>query len=109
MELPAMMTAAVVEEFDGPLVVQSRPLPVLESGEVLVQVEACGLCRTDIHAAHGDWPVKPRLPLIPGHGAVGKVVDQPAAAASTASRVRRRCAADVATRATTSTGASLTT
>jgi propanol-preferring alcohol dehydrogenase len=74
MELPAMMTAAVVEEFDGPLVVQSRPLPVLESGEVLVQVEACGLCRTDIHAAHGDWPVKPKLPLIPGHGAVGKVV-----------------------------------
>jgi alcohol dehydrogenase, propanol-preferring len=74
MELPKLMRAAVVEEFDGPLVVQDRPLPVLESGEVLVRVEACGLCRTDIHAAHGDWPVKPKLPLIPGHGVVGRVV-----------------------------------
>jgi alcohol dehydrogenase, propanol-preferring len=40
---------------------------------VLVRVEACGLCRTDIHAARGELPIKPSLPLIPGHEAVGKV------------------------------------
>jgi alcohol dehydrogenase, propanol-preferring len=40
---------------------------------VLVRIEACGLCHTDIHAAHGDWPIKPGLPLIPGHEGVGIV------------------------------------
>jgi alcohol dehydrogenase, propanol-preferring len=40
---------------------------------VLVRIEACGLCHTDIHAAHGDWPIKPPLPLIPGHDGVGIV------------------------------------
>jgi propanol-preferring alcohol dehydrogenase len=40
---------------------------------VLIRVEACGLCHTDIHAAHGDWPVKPALPFIPGHEGVGLV------------------------------------
>jgi propanol-preferring alcohol dehydrogenase len=41
---------------------------------VLVRIEACGLCHTDIHAARGDWPVKPKTPLIPGHEGVGSVV-----------------------------------
>jgi propanol-preferring alcohol dehydrogenase len=40
---------------------------------VLVRVEASGLCHTDIHAARGDWPVKPKIPLIPGHEGVGIV------------------------------------
>jgi propanol-preferring alcohol dehydrogenase len=40
-------------------------------GQVLVKIEASGLCHTDIHAAHGDWPVKPRPPFIPGHEGVG--------------------------------------
>jgi propanol-preferring alcohol dehydrogenase len=40
---------------------------------VLVKIETSGLCHTDIHAAHGDWPVKPALPLIPGHEGVGIV------------------------------------
>ena len=48
---------------------QAEPGP----GEVLVKVETSGLCHTDIHAAHGDWPVKPTLPLIPGHEGVGIV------------------------------------
>jgi alcohol dehydrogenase, propanol-preferring len=42
---------------------------------VLVKVEASGLCHTDIHAAHGDWPVKPSPPFIPGHEGVGIVVE----------------------------------
>lgn len=37
------------------------------------RVEAAGLCHTDTHAAHGDWPVEPKLPLIPGHEGVGIV------------------------------------
>jgi propanol-preferring alcohol dehydrogenase len=40
---------------------------------VLVKVETSGLCHTDIHAAHGDWPVKPAPPFIPGHEGVGIV------------------------------------
>ena len=51
------------------------PKPVPGPGEVLVKVETSGLCHTDIHAAHGDWPVKPTLPLIPGHEGVG-IVEQ---------------------------------
>ena len=39
--------------------------------EVLVQIEASGLCHTDIHAARGDWPVKPKPPFVPGHEGVG--------------------------------------
>jgi propanol-preferring alcohol dehydrogenase len=42
-------------------------------GEIVVQIETCGLCHTDIHAAHGDWPVKPTPPFTPGHEGVGIV------------------------------------
>ena len=41
--------------------------PVPGEGEILVRIEASGLCHTDIHAAHGDWPVPPKLPFTPGH------------------------------------------
>ena len=67
------MRAAVVHEFGAPLVIEEVPTPTPGPGEVLVKVEASGLCHTDIHAAHGDWPVKPKLPLIPGHEGVGIV------------------------------------
>src|ERR1035437_8851652 len=42
-------------------------------GQVRVKVEACGLCHTDIHAANGDWPIKPSPPFLPGHEGVGIV------------------------------------
>ena len=67
------MKAAVVREFTKPLVIEDRPIPVAEAGEVVVRIEASGLCHTDIHAAHGDWPVKPTLPFVPGHEGVGIV------------------------------------
>jgi propanol-preferring alcohol dehydrogenase len=67
--------AAVVHDFDSPLTIEQVPKPVLDSGQVLVRVEACGLCHTDIHAAHGDWPVKPSPPFIPGHEGVGVVCE----------------------------------
>lgn len=69
------MKAAVVNEFKKSLEIKEVEKPTLESGEVLVKIEACGVCHTDLHAAHGDWPVKPKLPLIPGHEGVGIVVE----------------------------------
>ena len=68
------MKAAVVHAFGKPLVIEEVPTPEPGPDEVLVRVEASGLCHTDIHAAHGDWPVKPSLPFIPGHEGVGIVV-----------------------------------
>jgi propanol-preferring alcohol dehydrogenase len=65
--------AAVVHEFHAPLTVEQVPRRELEPGQVRVKVEASGLCHTDIHAANGDWPVKPTPPFIPGHEGVGIV------------------------------------
>ena len=67
--------AAVVHEFGAPLSVERLPWRELEPGQILVSVEASGLCHTDIHAAHGDWPVQPSPPFIPGHEGVGIVVE----------------------------------
>ena len=69
----ATYQAAVVRGFTEPLVVQEVPRLALEPGQVRVKVEATGLCHTDIHAAHGDWPVKPTPPFVPGHEGVGIV------------------------------------
>lgn len=69
------MKAAVVNEFKKALEIKEVERPKLEEGEVLVKIRACGVCHTDLHAAHGDWPVKPKLPLIPGHEGVGIVVE----------------------------------
>jgi propanol-preferring alcohol dehydrogenase len=69
------MKAAVVNDFKQKLEIKEVEKPKLEYGEVLVKIEACGVCHTDLHAAHGDWPVKPKLPLIPGHEGVGIVVE----------------------------------
>src|SRR6266704_876298 len=67
------MKAAVVHQFGKPLVIEDVPVPVPGAGEILVKVMACGVCHTDLHAAEGDWPVKPSLPFIPGHEVAGVV------------------------------------
>jgi propanol-preferring alcohol dehydrogenase len=67
------MKAAVVREFGEPLTIEERPVPVPGPGELLVEVVACGVCHTDLHAADGDWPVKPSPPFIPGHETAGRV------------------------------------
>lgn len=67
------MKAAVVRAFDQPLVIEEVAVPRPGAGEVLVRIEACGVCHTDLHAAEGDWPVKPKPPFIPGHEGVGLV------------------------------------
>ncbi len=69
------MKAAVVTDFHAPLEIQDLPVPEPGPGEVLVRMETSGLCHTDIHAAHGDWPVRPKPPFIPGHEGIG-LVDQ---------------------------------
>jgi len=66
--------AAVVPALGAPLQIRDVPVPEPGPGQVLVRIETCGLCHTDIHAARGEWPVKPKIPLIPGHEGVGVVV-----------------------------------
>ncbi len=67
------MRAAVVTEFGAPLELREEPVPEPADNEVLIDVASCGVCHTDLHAAHGDWPVKPMLPFIPGHEVTGTV------------------------------------
>ena len=62
---PTTMKAAVVEQLGQPLVLREVPVPVPGPGQILVRTEACGVCHTDLHAARGDWPVKPTPPFIP--------------------------------------------
>ena len=67
------MKAAVVHSFDAPLTIEDRPIPEPGTGQIGVRIETSGVCHTDIHAARGDWPVRPTLPLVPGHEGVGIV------------------------------------
>ena len=69
------MKAAVVHDFKSPLSIEDVAKPEVAPDQIIVQIETSGLCHTDIHAAHGDWPVKPHLPFIPGHEGVG-IVEQ---------------------------------
>ena len=67
------MRVAVLHTFRAPLVLQDRPTPTPGPGQVVVRIEASGLCHTDIHASQGDWPVKPGLPFAPGREGVGTI------------------------------------
>lgn len=73
------MKAAVVREFKEPLRVEDVETPHPGSDEVLIRVEACGVCHSDLHLAEGDWPQLMKIikqPLILGHEAVGRVVEK---------------------------------
>ena len=74
MVIPKTMKAAVVEKFGEPLVVREVSVPAPGPGQALVEIMASGVCHTDLHAADGDWPVKPTLPFTPGHEGAGVVV-----------------------------------
>jgi alcohol dehydrogenase, propanol-preferring len=67
------MQAAQVERFGQPLALRELALPSPGAGQILVKTEACGVCHTDLHAAQGDWPLKPALPFTPGHEGIGIV------------------------------------
>lgn len=72
--IPKTMKAAVLHEFGKPLSIEQVKVKMPAENQVLVKVVSSGVCHTDLHACMGDWPVKPKLPLIPGHEAVGYVV-----------------------------------
>jgi alcohol dehydrogenase, propanol-preferring len=71
--MPKTMKAAFVEKFGEPLKIEEVVVPTPGPGQVLVEVAASGVCHTDLHAAEGDWPVKPTLPFTPGHEGAGFV------------------------------------
>ncbi|ALK10094.1 zinc-dependent alcohol dehydrogenase family protein [Blastochloris viridis] len=66
------MHAMVLKRPGDGLVPHERPTPQPAPGEVLVEVAACGVCRTDLHIVDGELP-DPALPLVPGHEVVGRV------------------------------------
>ena len=71
--MSSKMNAAVVEQFGKPLQLREWDVPSPGAAQILIKTEACGVCHTDLHAAHGDWPLKPTLPFVPGHEAIGLV------------------------------------
>jgi alcohol dehydrogenase, propanol-preferring len=72
------MKAAVLHEFKQPLVFEEIPRPQLEPSDVLIKVEACGVCHSDLHVADGDWSQLAaivKIPLILGHEIAGRVIE----------------------------------
>ena len=72
------MKAMLLERSGEPLVAATLPVPQPQAGQVLVRVEACGVCRTDLHLIDGELP-DPQLPIVPGHEIVGRIVQLGAA------------------------------
>lgn len=73
------MKAAVLHEFKTPLTLESVPRPVPNANDLLIQVEACGVCHSDLHLADGDWPQLAAIakkPLILGHEIAGRVIEK---------------------------------
>jgi alcohol dehydrogenase, propanol-preferring len=68
----AQMRAMVLDRPHTRLVLRERPIPQPGPGEVLIAIEACGVCRTDLHVVDGELP-HPKLPIVPGHEIVGRV------------------------------------
>jgi alcohol dehydrogenase, propanol-preferring len=66
------MRAMVLEEPRTPLVMRERPATAPAAGVILIDIAACGVCRTDLHVVDGELP-KPKLPIVPGHEIVGRV------------------------------------
>src|SRR4030081_879852 len=67
-----VMRAMVLERPGTALVMRERPVPLPGPGEILVEIAACGVCRTDLHVVDGELP-DPRYPVVPGHEIVGNV------------------------------------
>ncbi len=68
----SIMRAMVLDRPHTPLAMRERPLPQPAAGEILIEIEACGVCRTDLHVVDGELP-HPKLPIVPGHEIVGRV------------------------------------
>jgi len=73
------MRAAVLHEFKKPLALEDVPRPVIGESDLLIQLEACGICHSDLHLADGDWPQLARItkkPLILGHEIAGRIAQK---------------------------------
>src|SRR5580693_2263152 len=66
------MRAMVLDRPKTPFVLREQPVPQPAAGQILIAVEACGVCRTDLHVVDGELP-RPKLPIVPGHEIVGRV------------------------------------
>ena len=66
------MRAMVLHRLHDRLRMEERPDPTPGPGQIRVKVEACGVCRTDLHVVDGELP-NPKLPIVPGHEIVGRV------------------------------------
>ena len=66
------MRAMVLEAPRTPLVMWERPAPQPKQGEILVEIAACGVCRTDLHVVDGELQ-QPKLPIVPGQEIVGRI------------------------------------
>ena len=80
------MRAMVLERPREPLLLQERPVPAVGEGQLLLAVEACAVCRTDLHVVDGELG-DPKLPLVPGHQIAGTVVESQSPAFSAGERV----------------------
>lgn len=81
------MRVMVLEQAGSPLRIRERPLPAPGAGEILLEVSACGVCRTDLHVVDGELP-DPKMPIVPGHEIVGRVLAVGAGVAGVASGSR---------------------
>lgn len=72
--IPKTQKAVVFDSPHGPLKYTEIPVPVPKPNEILINVKYSGVCHTDLHAWKGDWPLKPKLPLVGGHEGAGIVV-----------------------------------
>ena len=67
------MKAMLLERPGARLRLAELPVPEPGAGQILIEVKACAVCRTDLHVIDGELP-EPKLPLVPGHEIVGRVV-----------------------------------
>lgn len=70
--MPRSMQAMVLERAGGELVLRESPRPEAEKGQILIEVKACAVCRTDLHVVDGDLAAL-KLPLVPGHEVIGRI------------------------------------
>lgn len=68
------MKAAIISHHHERFEIKNVPIPVPQEGELLVRIHMSGCCHSDVHAVDGDWPMKSKLPLCPGHEGAGVVV-----------------------------------
>ena len=73
MTTPIRCRAAVISEYNKPYQIREFPIPKIEPGAIIVKIQMAGICGTDVHQVAGELGLKPKLPVIPGHEAIGEI------------------------------------